>query len=254
MNLRTMVYGPAYLDRVLRVDRPLVEPASGSGSPIDQSVDGSLGFTGNSNLELVDAAGYTIEIAVPPGWPGPTGRIKLEQEIRAGATGRQAVSGLSWLDDLGGMGAGYAAALGGRVHSALGPRDDPISQVVEGLLDQQAIAHSAIRVPARPADWTLLVSSGGHGDKLPIGFRGCHAALDPVSFDPWLVDPCDLRVVAALPNRLAARILAAPGRRLSHVRPRVAEHARSPLSPVQLCQLDRCPLLQPPRVGKPQRP
>ena len=102
MNLRAMVFGPAYLDRVLRVDQPLVAPAL--GPPIDQSVDGALGFAGGRNLELADPAGYTIEITLPPGWPGPSGRIELEREIRAGVTGRRAVSGLSWTDDLGGMG------------------------------------------------------------------------------------------------------------------------------------------------------
>jgi hypothetical protein len=60
MNLRAMVFGPAYLDRVLRVDRPLVAPAL--GPPIDQSVDGSLGFAGGRNLELTDPSGYTIEL------------------------------------------------------------------------------------------------------------------------------------------------------------------------------------------------
>ncbi|MGZ3394524.1 MAG: PfkB family carbohydrate kinase, partial [Isosphaeraceae bacterium] len=161
MNLRAMVFGPAYLDRVLRVDRPLVAPAL--GPPIDQSVDGSLGFAGGRNLELTDPAGYTIEIALPPGWPGPSGRIELERGIRAGATGRRAVSGLSWTDDLGGMGAGYATALAGTLYCALGPGDDPISQVIASLLDRQAIAHSTIRVADHGADWTLLVSSGMHG-------------------------------------------------------------------------------------------
>ena len=209
MNLRAMVFGPAYLDRVLRVDRPLVAPAL--GSPIDQSVNGSLGFAGGSNLKLADPSGYRIEIALPPGWPGPSGRIELERGMRSGAIGRRAVSGLSWTDHLGGMGSGYAAALAATLCCALGPEDDPISQVIASLLDRQAIAHSTIRVADRGADWTLLVSSGMHGDKLPIGFRGCHAALDPGSFDPWLSSPCDLRMAAALPNRLAAHILSAPG-------------------------------------------
>ncbi len=84
MNLRAMAFGPAYLDRVLRVDRPLVDPAL--GPPIDQSVDGSIGFAGGRNLELTDPSGYSIEIALPPGWPGPSGRIELERGIRAGAT------------------------------------------------------------------------------------------------------------------------------------------------------------------------
>jgi ribokinase len=109
------------------------------------------------------------------------------------------------------MGAGYAAALGGTLCCALGPENDSISQVITGLLNRHSIDHATIRVPEHSADWTLLVSSGRHGDKLPIGFRGCHAAVDAVSFDPWLSTPCDLRVAAALPNRLTAHILPAPG-------------------------------------------
>ena len=252
MHLRAMVFGPAYLDRVLRVDRPLVAPAL--GSPVDQSVDGDLRFAGGDNLELADPSGYTIEIARPTGWPGPTGRIVLEQGICAGATGRWAVIGLSWNDDLGGMGAGYAAALGGTLCCALGPANDPISQVIARLLDRQAIAHASIRVPDHGADWTLLVSSGRHGDKLPIGFRGCHAALGPESFDHWLSTPCDLRVAAALPNRLAARILSAPGAGCRVFAPAMRNMPRSTVSRVELCRFDRPALLQPAGVGNAERP
>ena len=235
MNFRTMVYGPAYLDRVLRVDRPLIAAEFGRRSPIDQSVDGSLEFAGGSNLELADSAGYTIEIAMPRDWPGPTGRIELEREICAGITGRRLLNGVSWTDDLGGMGAGYAAALSGPLCSALGPQNDPLSRVIAGLLERQSIAHNGVRVPEHAADWTLLVSSGEHGDKLPIGFRGCHAALTPDSFRPWSSTPCELRVVAALPNRLAAAILSAPKAGCRMLR-RNAQHERSRHTRLQLCR------------------
>ena len=42
----TLVFGPAYLDRVIRVDRPLVDPELGD-RPLDESIDGRL-------LELFD--------------------------------------------------------------------------------------------------------------------------------------------------------------------------------------------------------
>jgi ribokinase len=80
---------------------------------------------------------------------------------------------------------------------------------VARLLEAQGIAHRPIRVAGQAADWTLLVTSGPFGDKLPIGFRGCHAALDTVA--PEALGPCDLRVVASLPNRLASEALRAPG-------------------------------------------
>ncbi len=249
MTLRTSVFGPAYLDRVLRIDRPLIDPAAGSRAPIDQSVEGSMRFAGGSNLELIDPAGLTIEITLPPGWPGPFGRIELGRALGAGASGRRAVLGSSWSDDLGGMGAGYAAALAGTLHSAIGPETDPISQKIETLLNRQEIPHTTIRVPDHTADWTLLVSSGEHGDKLPIGFRGCHAAVETCSFDPWLSEPCDLRVVAALPNHLAAHILAAPGAGCRVFAPAMRNMPRPGLSCVKLCRSDRSTLLQPPRVG-----
>ncbi len=121
------------------------------------------------------------------------------------------IRGLSWHDDLGGMGAGYAAALRGTLWSALGPDDDPASQTIIDLLARYGIDHRPIRIADHAADWTLLLTSAEHGDKLAIGFRGCHAALQTGALENLASAPCDLRVAAALPNRLAALVLSAPG-------------------------------------------
>jgi sugar/nucleoside kinase (ribokinase family) len=205
---RVVVFGPAYLDRVLRVDRPLIDPAL--GPPLDQSVDGVCEFGTSPTLDLIDPSGYTIAIDLPADWPGPRGKIRWKRPIRKGLRGPQFVRGLSWQDDLGGMGAGYAAALNGRLYSALGPETDPTSQAISRKLDEYGVDHHPIRVPGTPADWTLLVTSGPYGDKLPIGFRGCHARLTRESLVPWAEQRCDLRVVASLPNHLAAPLLFAP--------------------------------------------
>lgn len=205
MKRRTLVFGPAYLDRVLRVDRPLVDPRL--GPPLDQSVDGSL--EPREGVTILDPSGYTMAIDSPEDWPGPWGVIKLSRSLLGGIRAdRVEVKAISWQDDLGGMGAGYAAALGGELISALGPDGDPTSMAVAQGLRRAGIAHRAIRVDGRPADWTLLISSGEFGDKLPIGFRGCHASLR--SLEPWIREDGDLRVVAALPNVLAAQALRAP--------------------------------------------
>ena len=132
-----------------------------------------------ASLELADPAGYAIDVELPADWPGPTGSIRLARPIRPGVTGRRSVRGLAWHDDLGGMGAGYAAALGGRLCSALGSESDPTSQAISLRLADLGIFHEPVRVFDHPADWTLLITSGQFGDKLPIGFRGCHAALPP---------------------------------------------------------------------------
>jgi sugar/nucleoside kinase (ribokinase family) len=208
-NRRVSVFGPAYLDRVLRVDQPLLEPMS--GPPLDQSVEGTWKFGANPSLDLSDPGGYSLSIELPADWPGPTGSIRLARPIRPGVTGHRSLRGLAWHDDIGGMGAGYAAALGGHLCSVLGSESDPTSQVISQRLADLAIFHDPIRVFDHSADWTLLITSGPFGDKLPIGFRGCHAAVDPAAFDARAARPSDLRVVASLPNGLAARVLGAPG-------------------------------------------
>ncbi len=71
------------------------------------------------------------------------------------------------------------------------------------LLERAAIPHEPIRCAGHPADWTLLISSGPHGDKLPIGFRGCHAALTAADLERWEKATARVRVVAGLPNRVA---------------------------------------------------
>ena len=63
---RVDVFGPAYLDRVLHVDRPLIDPAL--GPPLDQSVDGEWKFGTNPTLELVDPIGLHARLS-------PAGRL-----------------------------------------------------------------------------------------------------------------------------------------------------------------------------------
>jgi len=208
---RVEVFGPAYLDRVLRLDGPLVEGSS--GPPIDQSSDGTWRFAlaSTGKIEVIDPAGSTLTIAVPDDWPGPTGEIRLTRTIPALAHARRSLRSLDWHDDLGGMGAGYAAALEGILSSALGPEDDPTSREISWRLSRLEISHRVIRVADHPADWTLLITSGEFGDKLPIGFRGCHAAVEPAALATFAARPCELRVVASLPNALSASALRPSG-------------------------------------------
>jgi ribokinase len=117
------------------------------------------------------------------------------------------------------MGAGFAAALGGSLYSALGTANDSTSQTVSQLLARYGLAHEAIRIADRTADWTLLITSGEFGDKLPIGFRGCHAALDPGQLARLAEPPCELRVVAAMPNRPIEALLRAAGARTRMLAP-----------------------------------
>src|SRR5581483_5289627 len=114
--------------------------------------------------------------------------------------GERRVRAVAACDDLGGRGTVNTKALSGILVSALGPEDDPTSRLIADHLAREGIAHRPIRT-AHEADWTLLVSSGPFGDKLAVGFRGCHSAM--AEADVRLERPGDLVVVASLTNRLA---------------------------------------------------
>jgi sugar/nucleoside kinase (ribokinase family) len=210
MKRQIQVFGPAYLDRVVRLDGPLLDPRI--SPPLDQSVDGGWKF--GEGLTLIDPDGRELSIALPADWPGPSGSVALSHplvESDKTAPWRREVRATSWQDDLGGMGAGYAAALGGALISALGPEDDPASVGIAALLASHGINHSPVRRSDHAADWTLLLTSGAFGDKLPIGFRGCHAALDLAAVVLQVDPECPVRVVASLPNALSEPILRQPG-------------------------------------------
>jgi sugar/nucleoside kinase (ribokinase family) len=214
MSRRTVVFGPAYLDRVVVVDRPLVDPEV--GAPLDQSFEGVWTF--GPGLTLIDDAGSSIDVVLPDDWPGPSGGVSLDGLLGEASGGwHRSVRSVAWHDDLGGMGAGFAAALGGELVSALGHADDPTSRVISDRLAAEGVVHHPIRVEDRPSDWTLLLTSGPFGDKLAVGFRGCQEQLRALA--GHRAAPCDLRVVAALPNRLAAEALRAEGARVRFFAP-----------------------------------
>ena len=216
--LRVQVVGPAYLDRVLRVDRRLADP------PLDASVNGSLERAAHAGpLVFVDPTGASLTIELPANWPGPHGQIVLSRPL-APAGSRlltETAQGLAWNEDLGGMGAGYAAAFGGYLTFAFSA--DLTGARIAKLLLTARMRLIKVVMRETPSDWTLVVSSGPHGDKLPVGFRSpAHAPLDAYSdreqpaagpdegrFNLGM-PACDLLVVASGTNALAAHVLKAP--------------------------------------------
>lgn len=234
---KTLVFGPAYLDRVLKVDAPLVDPAV--GGVLDRSVPGrvlgpspGVSRPGAGRLLIRSVPDFDLEIELPPGWPGPEGVIG-DGEVSEERP-RRVVRGIAWHDDLGGMGAGFARAFGGVLTWVAGQEGDATSGAVAGLLDRNAVAHRPIHVPGRFGEWTLLVTSGEFGDKLAVGIRNPRDV--DVSFAPIRDEPCDLLVAASMTNARAASALAganarvrmfAPARRnMVDPEPRVGQFAR----------------------------
>ena len=175
---RVQVFGPAYLDRVLRVDGPCstrrsVPPGSERRRP--------LGVRARAH-DCVDPAGDVDRRRAPRRLAGPDRRghalAAPPGSSDRGVLAAESVRGVSWHDDLGGMGAGFAAAPRGRAGRrprARGRPDQPGRRRTPGA--------GRDRPPADPGRRTIPPTgrcsspAAGIGDKLPIGFRGCHAAL-----------------------------------------------------------------------------
>jgi ribokinase len=204
---KTLVFGPAYVDRVVRLDQPLLDPTL--GKVLDHSVMGRwIEQTDSRMLTIEGLATGTIQIDCPLDWPGPSGRIGIGNDFEMNQTVPGSVRQITcrdWQEDLGGMGAGYAAALGGKLVLVLGDESDPINTQVRNRLKSANIDHHAITIPGRVGEWTLLLSSAEHGDKLGIGFRD-HQARE-IDFTPFHDEPCDLLVAASMTNQRAANAL-----------------------------------------------
>lgn len=200
--ITTIVYGPAYLDRVVHVDRPLAP-----GRRLDGSMDGMLTL-GESSAHIEDRAGGVLSLRGLDLVGRPLGGVRVDGTIGLEPHHERTVDVVSDRDDLGGMGAGFASAFGGILVSALGPIGEPIGSRVAAMLTSQGIEHRPVRVPATTSDWSLIVSSGPFGDKLAIGFRGCHAGMP--RFDATGEASCRLLIAAAIPNRLIADALGRP--------------------------------------------
>src|SRR6478736_6002920 len=98
MKRQIQVFGPAYLDRVVRLDGPLLDRKI--SPPLDQSVDGHWKF--GEGLTLIDPDGRMLSIALPADWPGPTGSVALSHplvEADKSAPWRREVRAMSCQDD-----------------------------------------------------------------------------------------------------------------------------------------------------------
>ncbi len=196
---QVLVYGPAYLDFVIRVDRPI------ASVPIDLGSDGVLENDSDERLVIVCPNGSSLTITGLQGQAVPVGRLAtLHDVLPAGFS--NTVEAVDTAEDLGGMGAGFAAALGGRLVSALPGESDDISERIRQQVQRYGIDHAPMIVPGQAqADSTFIVSSGPFGDKLPIGLRGCHAAMNCER--PGRNAHAEVVVVASLKNAVMDALL-----------------------------------------------
>ena len=153
-----------------------VRPALGPS--LDQSVDGQWKFAATGGFELIDPAGTRWRSHCPTIGRAQPARPARRAAPRGRQRGRRSLRGIAWHDDLGGMGAGYAAALDGALSARWGRRPiRPAGQSRSGWPARRSNTRQS-ESPDHAADWTLLVTSGEHRrqaadrlSRLPCGAR-----------------------------------------------------------------------------------
>lgn len=212
-NRRILVFGPAYLDVVVEIDRPLV-----AGTLLDQSLpardsvpreDARIVLTGDNDDCLVfplsaDAAPYAADYTLAEPVLARVGHA-------AAVTGEFPVT--HCVAQPGGMGAGYALALGGLLCAPFGEGEgeefatpDAVGLELMVSLMLQGVPVFPRLIAGCPSDTSLVIISP-QGDKLAVGVRRTMTRWRPAEADRVLVEQVDGLVFCGAPNAFVAEVL-----------------------------------------------
>jgi sugar/nucleoside kinase (ribokinase family) len=210
-DVRVQVIGSAYIDEVVEVRGALC--GEGIRTDYSRTESGRTEWLSPGVFLVIESPnGDRIEITDPGRRIGR--RILISEPRIVGDTSLPHVSStvelISAGRQLGGMGPGYALALGGRLVAPVGAHDggpDATGSKLLNLLEAAGVECACVPVPGSATDTTVLIQSD-HGDKLPVGRR---EAGRRVAADDLLAhcSPADIHIVtSSLPNAVAAELAA----------------------------------------------
>jgi len=211
---RYLIFGPAYLDVVVETAQPLLsaEPAL----LLDQSL-AALRVTPRDDglLVVLGPTGDLLRFILPQRDTGAAASYHLAEPVLARLRGTQAppVQGAFTVErfctQLGGMGAGYAAAFAGVLRAPFGTvnelPDATAGQVLHWLA-QQGIRVAPAFLPDCASDSSLVLLSA-RGDKLAIGVRQAMLRWRAGEEERALAATADALVFCGAPNALLAEVL-----------------------------------------------
>jgi sugar/nucleoside kinase (ribokinase family) len=215
-----LVYGPAYRDLLVDVATALVPSAL--GGVLDQSAPAeTVTPRADGHVRVTSPAGEWLMLTLPPSAAGMAATYALQRPIRPSSDGasppvlRVEAPVVRVREELGGMGAGYAAALGGRLRAPFGVHQgvvDAVGRQVGALLAHYGIACAPRWLEGHASDESLVILSPA-GDKLAVGVRDALAHWTLEAADDALLASAAALVCCGAPNRLVADLLArAPAR------------------------------------------
>lgn len=213
LDAAVKVVGPAYIDEVVEVEGALFGP--GRSARADYSLTEARRETlvePDVFVRVSSPGGDCITVRQPD---ADSGRLVVTEDRRLigpqdenlpAMSSRVLLRGVR--RQLGGMGAGYALALGAGLALPVGQSEEDAARLLS-LLDDSGIRHTSVAVPGARTDTTLVLSSSA-GDKLPVGRR---SASRRVTAEALLraVGQADILVVTSLPNAVAGEVMRRSG-------------------------------------------
>ncbi len=222
------VVGPSYLDEIVEVEGALCNPEWVEQALLHRSAPARIDYSRTEAarrpleergvfLQVESPGGDCIRVLDTGSTRGRLLRVKEERLFDATSLGlsagadapplRTEVSLLGTRLQLGGMGAGYALALDGRLVLPIGgaeDRPDQDGRTLCEMLDGCGIAYGPVFVPGAATDLTTLLWSSA-GDKLPVGRRSaCYAVTAERLLEHTA--PADVHIVTSLPCGTALRV------------------------------------------------
>jgi ribokinase len=207
---RIMVFGPAYLDRVLTLTHPLL-PAADAPS-FDQSLPAvSVEPLAEPRVYLCGPSGDALVFHLPPTSACPGMRFTLQEPVLARLCAERPVPCVtgdytveSVLLQLGGMGAGYAKACHGVLRAPFGA--DETGRLVQTLLQEARIDVAPTILPGCQSDTSLIILSP-RAEKLAVGVRDALRHWRYVDEDYALASKARALIFCGAPNAFAVQIL-----------------------------------------------
>jgi len=196
-----LIFGPAYIDVVLTLDRPLLA----EGPLLDQSLPAARMIPRDDGVaEVIDPAGDRLVCLLPPEYAEFAVTCELDELLPAGASQVTEYSVTCAVRRLGGMGAGYAKALGGLLRMPIG--DDAVGREVLELLAAHEIDAIPALLPGCASDTSLLLQTP-QGDKLAIGVRRAMTRWQASEEDHVFTKKAAALVFCGAPNALMTAVL-----------------------------------------------
>jgi hypothetical protein len=204
----TVIFGPAYLDLVIKLKVPIVPELP---TPLDQSLPVKSIISDESRtIQLISDIGDNLIINFTAKHACINGKYHLNEGILSRRCGidcqpiNKTIQADESFQQLGGMGAGYAKAFGGLLRMPLG--DDAVGSKLREILASHHIISKPALLSGHNSDTTVVIQSQT-GDKLAAGYRDALAHWQCCDDDIAMAKKAEYIIFCGASNSFMEKIL-----------------------------------------------